>query len=226
MNKFYSLIVAILFAGCATTTNKSTEVPVTNVEMDYVVKERNPDPSPDWMKDYSKFKRDNDGHGNFYFIGESGDVSDRIAGCDMANLDAKKRISQELAQLVTHKIASDKQGRLAIDPNDSNDPGMQRAFESNLAAKSTAFLSGAKEYGTFWELRDYSKSGGNKRVFNCAVLVSISEKDMREAYKRTAQRAPEIIEDKAAKEAVTKSMTNIDADFNNYTNRTPSSSGN
>jgi len=146
----------ILFAGCSSApTNKSVEVAVQKDDKDYVVKERNPDPAPDWISDFSKFKRENEGKGNSYFLGESGDVNDRIAGCDVAALEAKKKIAQQIAELISNKIAANKQGKLAIDPSDSNDPGMKRAFEDQLAGKSIAFLSGVREYGTFWELRDY-----------------------------------------------------------------------
>jgi hypothetical protein len=151
--KIYLLGFIAILAGCATTTNKSVNVPVDSTPLDYVLKERNPDPAPDWIRDFSKFKRENDGHGNSYFLGESGDVNDRISGCDMAALTAKKKIAQQIAELITNKIAADKQGRLAIDPNDSNDPGLKRGFEETVAGKSIAFLSGVREYGTFWELR-------------------------------------------------------------------------
>ena len=214
--KIYLLGFIGILAGCATTTNKSVNVPTETNQSDYIVKERNPDPAPEWIHDFAKWKRENDGKGSSYFLGESGDVNDRIAGCDIAALQAKKRIASQIAELISNKIASNKQGRLAIDPNDSNDPGIQRAFEDQVAGKSIAFLSGVKEYGNYWEHRDYSKTNGNKRVFSCVTLVVISDKDMQAALKRGSQKAQEIVEDPGAKAAVKESLKDIDKDFANY----------
>jgi hypothetical protein len=220
MKKYGILVLgALLINGCASTTNNSVNVPVEKEVLDYVVRERNPDPAPDWIKDFSKWKRDNEGKGYSYFLGESGDVNDRISGCEIAGLSAKKKISQQIAELISNKIAADKQGRLAIDPTDSNDPGLKRGFESLIAGKSIAFLSGVREYGNFWELRDYSKSNGHKRVFNCSTIVMISEKDLQTALVRSSQRAPDVIEDSDAKAAVKESLKDIDAQFKAYSNK-------
>ena len=216
MKRIYLNALALLLAGCATTANKSVDVPTQSTGPDYVVKERSPDPAPDWMRDFGKWRRENDGKGQTYFLGESGDVNDRISGCDMAALTAKKKIAQQIAELITSKIASDKQGRLAIDPNDSNDPGIKRAFEEQVAGKSIAFLSGAREYGNYWEHRDYSKSNGNKRVFACATVVSISDKDYQAALLRSSQKAQDVVEDADAKAAVKEALKDIDKEFSSY----------
>ena len=215
MKKIIFCTFVLALTACST-TNKSVNVPVDSTPPDYVVKERNPDPAPDWIRDFSKFKRENDGHGNSYFLGESGDVNDRIAGCDVAALTAKKKIAQQIAELITNKIAADKQGRLAIDPNDSSDPGLKRGFEETVAGKSIAFLSGVREFGTFWELRDYSKSNGNKRVFNCSTVVAISNRDYQAALLRSSQKAQDIVEDADAKAAVKEALKDVDKDFSSY----------
>ena len=218
MKNLTTVIAMAVLAGCATTTNKSVEVPVANgpVERDYIVRERNPDPAPDWTANFAKWKQTNSGHGTSYFLGDSGDVNDRISGCDMAALTAKKKIAQQVAELITNKIASDKQGRLAIDPSDSQDPGLKRAFEEQIAGKSVAFLSGVKEHGSFWEQRDYSKSGGHKRVFNCSVVVGISDKDFEAALLKSSQKTPDIIEDADAKAAVKDALKDVDSEFKKY----------
>ena len=147
---------------------------------------------------------------------ESGDVNDRISGCDIAALQAKKKIAQQIAELISNKIAADKQGRLAIDPNESNDPGLKRAYEEQLAGKSIAFLSGVREHGTYWEHRDYSKSNGNKRVFTCATVVAVSDKDYQAALLRSSQKAQDIVEDADAKAAVKSALQDVDKDFAAY----------
>jgi hypothetical protein len=221
--------ILLILTSCSTPTTKNPAdvtnapavleasvlpvIPAVEEQMDYIVKERNPNPEPEWMKDFAKWKRENEGHGQSYFLGESGDVNDRISGCDYAALVAKKKIAQQQAELVTNKIAGNKQGRLAIDPNNSNDPGLKRAFEEKLAGKSIGFLSGVKEYATFWELRDYSKSNGHKRVFNCAILVVISDKDLLQVAQRTNKKGMDIVEDSEAKEGVKESLKDIDKEF-------------
>ncbi len=214
--RIYLLGFIVMLAGCATTTNKFVDVPVTKLEPDYIVKERVPDPAPDWIRNFSMWKHENDGKGNTYFLGESGDVNDRISGCDIASLQAKKKIAQQIAELITTKIAADKQGRLVIDPNDSNDPGLKRAYEEQLAGKSIAFLSGVREHGTYWEQRDYSKSNGHKRVFTCATVVTLSDKDYQTALLRSSKKASEIVEDADAKAAVKEALKDVDKDFATY----------
>ena len=228
MKRIVLVGVLVILSACST-VNKSADVQVESLPPapvvkesapdsgpDYIVKERKPDPAPLWTEDFSKWKRESDGKGQTYFLGESGDVNDRISGCDMAALTAKKKIAQQLAELISNKIAANKQGRLAIDPSESNDPGLQRAFEEQVAGKSIAFLSGVKEYSTSWELRDYSKSGGHKRVYNCATVVVISDKDMQVALKRASQKTADIVEDPDAKSAVKDALKDIDRDFASY----------
>lgn len=205
-----------VMSACSSTSNRSVEVPALAESIDYVVRERNPDPTPDWARDFSAFKKSSEGKGDFYFLGESGDVNDRIAGCSVANMNAKKKIAQQIAQLISNKLAEDKQGRLSIDPNDSSDPGMKRAFEEQIAAKSVAFLTGVREQGQFWELRDYSRSNGHRRVFNCSTLVAISDKDLRLAIKRSSQKTTEIVEDADAKAAVSQALNGIEKEYSEY----------
>ena len=200
-------------AGCATSPNKSAEATETP---DYVVRERNPDPAPAWALDFSKFKREKDGKGYSYYLGESGPVDDRIAGCDVAELEAKTKIAQQIAELITSKIATDKQGRLVIDPSNPNDPGMERAFEEQLAGKSIAFLSGVHEYGTYWERRDYSKSNGNSRIFECSSVVVISNKDMQTAIRRASHHTEDAVQDPDARAAVKEALKDVDQEFLSY----------
>ena len=215
--KYLRIAFALLaLSGCATTGNKSVEKPIQNEESDYVVRERVPDPAPAWIQNFPTWKKDNERNGVFYFLGESGDVSDRIAGCDIAALQAKKKISEQIAQLITNKIAADQQGRLAIDPTDSTDSLLKGAFESQLAGKSIAFLSGAREHSTYWERRDYSQSNGRKRAFNCAVVVSISGTDYQAAVSRSRRKAVDMVDETDAKAAVKESLKDLDKDFANY----------
>jgi len=224
MKAIYSIglmvLIAVLFMVGCSSTPPAPDVPVMKeTERDYIVRDRNPEPAPDWFRDFSKFKRDIDGKGMSYFMGESGDVSDRIAGCSMADLEGRKKIAQLIAYLITSKIATSRSGMLVIDKDNPNDPGLRHHYEEQLAGKTLAFLSGTKEYGVYWEERDYSKVGGKRRVYNCAVALSIDDKSLTEALRRAAQKTTEVIEDKEAKAAVKEALKDIDVAFKEYSSK-------
>ncbi len=216
MKTLISLVLGLLIAGCASTPNTAVNAPVSEVERDYILRDRNPDVVPDWVKDFSKFKREGEGKGLTFYRGESGDVSDKIAGCDIASLEGKKRISERVAALITDKIAASKAGMLLINKDDPNNPGMRRHFQDTVAGKSMAFLSGIQEFGQYWEERDYSKTGGNKRVYSCTVVLSIDDKSLEAALKNTAKKTPEVVEDAQAKKDVTDALKDVDSAFRSY----------
>lgn len=219
MNKKYALLPMIaILAGCSSAPPISTEIPITrnSDEPDYRVRERSPNPAPQWAKDFSKFKRENESKGSSFFLGESGDVSDRIAGCDLSDLEAKKKVAQQIATLISDKIAATKAGQLVIDKDNPQDPGMRKHFEDVIAGKSMAFLSGAKEYGQYWEERDYSQGGGKKRVYTCMTIIEIGDKDLQAALRRAANKTEQVVEDTEAKAVVKEALKDIDSQFRNY----------
>ena len=214
--KLLLVISMLVIAGCSSAPRSSVDVPVIKTEPDYLVRERNPDPAPEWMRDFGKYKRENDGKGQTYYMGESGDVSDRIAGCELSDLEAKKKISQQIATLITDKIAATKAGQLVIDKDNPNDPGLRKHFENTVAAKSMAFLSGVKQYSTYWEERDYSAVGGKKRVYNCSTVLMIDDKNLQSALQRASQKTTEVVEDPEAKSIVKEALKDIDSNFKRY----------
>lgn len=174
-----------LFASCSTSlVSRPTLAPATP---DYVVRERSTDSVPDWFSDFSKWKAQNDGRGYIHFIGESGDVNDRISGCELAIIMAKKKIAEQLNELINSKTGSAKNGGLVVDPLDSDDKKLNHSFESAVATKSLGLLTGVEDQGIFWERRDYSIAKGNSRVYSCAALVRISEKDYKNILKKSQE---------------------------------------
>ena len=174
-----------LLSSCS--TSSVSNAPVIPTTPDYVVRERNTNNVPDWYSDFNKWKTANDGKGYIHFMGESGEINDRISGCELATLLAKKKIAQQLAELLSSNSGSKKQGTLTVDPFDSDDSKLKHAYESMVAEKSIGFLSGAVEKDMFWERRDYSMSKGSPRVYNCSVIVRISEKDYKTALKKASE---------------------------------------
>lgn len=223
MKKLIIVPIIAVIAGCATSQRTSTDIPVTKSEQpDYLVRERYPNPAPAWASDFASFRQKNDGKGSFYFLGESGAVSDRIAGCDLSSLEAKKKIAQQIATLISDKIATTRAGQLVIDKDNPEDPGMRKHFENTVAGKSMAFLSGVKEFGQYWEERDYSAGGGKKRVYECQTVVAISSDDMKAALRKAAGQTPQVVEDAEAKAAVKEALKDIDSQFRSYSS-TPQS---
>lgn len=191
LNLLITFSTLVLFVSCST-TNTPKAVPLTETAPDYIVRERNYTIAPEWFSDFTKWKADSEGKGLIYFMGESGEVKERISGCELATLLAKKKIAEQLAELVDTKTANQKEGNLMIDTHDSEDQIIKQQFEAQIIQKSIGFLSGVEEQGTFWERRDYSKQKGNNRVYSCAVLVRISEKDYKVALSKTKEKAQEL----------------------------------
>jgi hypothetical protein len=209
--------VMVIISGCATkSTNSFSDVEVDEVEREYILRARNPNPAPDWIRNFYKYKRSKSESGQHYYLGESGETSDRIAGCDLAIVEGQKKVGQEIATLISSKLASTKSGQLVIDKGNPDDPGMRRHFEQSLAAKSMAFLRGVKEVDIYWEERDYSKVGGKKRAYVCMALMKISDKHLKKALMATSRKAPEVTEDKQAKAVVKKELKDISKYFDAY----------
>jgi hypothetical protein len=169
------------------------------------------------MQDFAKFKHDNDSRGVGFFHGESGDVNDRTSGCDLAELQAKKQIANQIASMITNEIAASKAGKMLINRDNPNDEELRSHFEATIASRSMAFLSGVRVFGTYWEERDYSKAGGRKRVYQCSAVVSIDDPDYRQAMRRTIDRTQESIDDPDTKAAVKEALKKANTEFLNHT---------
>ena len=87
-----------------TTTGAGGDVP------EYLVRGRYPAKVPAWAEDFDEFKRAAGGKGVSYFLGESGDAKDRIAGCQLASIFAKQKVAEQIAQLVTGRIGAARAG--------------------------------------------------------------------------------------------------------------------
>lgn len=202
-----SLVVMISISACSG---------AKKVSSDYVLRESSPEVKQEWVKNFAEFKRNNEGKGISYFLGESGDVNDRVSGCDVASLTGKKRIAQFVAEFVTSKVSIAKSGQLMSDKTDYRDQRLGGHFTDQLASKSIAFLSGVKEYDQYWEERDYSIMSGKSRLYQCTVVVQIDDRSLALAIKRVAERTPETIDDVEAKALAKESLKNIDQEFESF----------
>ena len=222
MSEMIFMVVTVLVAtamsvlsGCATAP-KEGPGPLQAVPAerpDFVIRDRYPAKQPEWALDFEVFKKANDGKGVSYFLGESGDTNDRVAGCDLARLSAKRRVAEQIAELVMSRIGSARTGVLLVDKDSQSPSGLGSDFQELIATESVAFLTGVQEYGNSWEERDYSVSGGKKRVYLCAAVVTIDDTHLREAIRRTGKQVGAALSDPAAKSLVDAAFEKLDQGF-------------
>ena len=220
MNEMIVMVVTVLVAtamsvmsGCATAPKESLVAPLVPEKPDFIVRDHYPAKQPEWALDFETFKKVNDGRGLTYFLGESGDVNDRVAGCDLARLSAKRRIAEQIAELVMSRIGSARTGVLLIDKDSQAPSGLGSDFQELIATESIAFLTGVQEYGKSWEERDYSISGGKKRVYLCSTVITIDDPHLKEAIRRTGKQVGAALSDPAAKKLVDSAFEKLDQGF-------------
>ena len=207
----------VFLVGCSSPPVHSEGSPLGQVPSegtpDFVLRSRSPLKQPEWVEDFESFRRSQDGRGLNYFKGESGDVNDRVAGCGLAELSAKRRISERIAQLVMSRTGSARSGALLTNKDSAGSGELGSDFQDLVATESLAFLSGVQEYGQYWEERDYTPSGGRKRVYLCEALVTIDDAHLKEAIRRTGHRVAHSVSDPVAHGLVTSAFEKLDRGF-------------
>ena len=207
----------ILVQACASSPKGGSDSPSRkDIEPDYVLRERSPEDTPAWARDFPTFRDSQAGKGLHYYLGESGIVSDRIGGCEFADLQSKRRIAQQVASLITSKVGSTRGGQLFADVNGVEGSSLRRHFEDTVAGNSLAFLTGVRQQAVYWEARDYSKTGGQREVYLCSVLSVISDQDLKDTIRRTGKGAPEVVEDPEAKSVVKEAIKSLDQELKRF----------
>lgn len=158
------------------------------VQRNFVVRDRSHSEPPLWSYDFMSYSGQVKGDDRF-FVGDSGDVNERIAGCDIAKGRARQEIAQEMATFITSKMNESAEGQAVINKMESNSGGIDRKFSSSLSQEAVALLAGVEVVSTSWEERDYTQAGGAKQVFNCKALVKISKRTLEDVVKKTAKKA-------------------------------------
>lgn len=180
---------------------------------DYILRARYPARVPPWAMDFQAFKRSNDGPGATYFLGESGDTNERIAGCELATLMATRKIARQVAQQVSSELGSAKTGLLLTDKDSRSPEELGTHFQDVVAAESLVFLTGVQDYGSYWEERDYTPSGGKKRVYVCQSVVMIDDAHLRDAMRRVGNDIDAKVSDPEAKQLVKGAFKKLDQSF-------------
>lgn len=190
--------------GCSSPQRSGivSDKPVAQDTSEYILRARYPEKPPTWALDFESFDRANSGHGVSYYLGESGDVNDRIAGCDLAALEANRKIAELIARYLTSQIGGARTGVLISNKDSAQDDALGSHFQEVVASESLALLTGVREYGHYWEERDYSPSGGRRRVYTCEVVVTIDDQHLREAVRRAGGDVARQVSDPDARELV------------------------
>jgi hypothetical protein len=202
------VVMVAVIAGCSSAGKK------LDVEKNYKVVDRNPDPVPTWVDAMNDYQ---DAHkGNAFYIGESGAVSDRIAGCEEAKMRGNEKIAAEVATYIESKVASFNGGQLHVDENNPTNPGMASHFAQLLKSKTMAMLHNVKEDGHFWEKR---QSKDNQQYFyECQMLLKISDNDLAQLIRNAANKAPTLVENPEAKKEVMNALHDEDGSGFHHSN--------
>lgn len=202
------IVMAVVLVGCSSAGKK------LEVEKNYKVVDRNPDPVPNWVDSVGEYQ---DAHkGAAFYIGESGAVSDRIAGCEEAKMRGNEKIAAEVATYIESKVASFNGGQLHVDENNPNNPGMASHFAQLLKSKTMAMLHNVKEDGHFWEKR---QSKENQQYFyECEILLRIADTDLAQLIRNASSSAPTLIENPEAKKEVMDALHGEDGSGFHHSN--------
>lgn len=183
-----SLALTFLFVGCSSGRHphEKMQAPKSGkmVQYNFLVRDRSHEEPPLWSYDFHAYSDQADTQGqDRFFVGESGDVNERIVGCDLAKAKAKEAISSEIAEMLTSKMALTKDGETAIKKMESRGGGLKSSFAQVLRTETQQVLSGVRVVSSTWEERDYSQAGGVSSVFNCMVLVKMNKKNLEDSIK-------------------------------------------
>jgi hypothetical protein len=176
------LMLSFVAVGCSSgkyteQAQKPQDAPLE--ERNWVVRERSHSQPPLWSFDFMSFDNEKSNEADKYFWAESGDVNDRIAGCDLARGRAKNKIAEEVSTFLESQVKETASGAADMKKMETNNERLNRTFKQEITAKANSLLSGVREVSQTWEERDYSKSGGAASVFNCKVLVKIPKKTLK-----------------------------------------------
>jgi hypothetical protein len=194
------VVLSSVVVGCSSAGKK------LDVEKNYKVVDRNPDPVPTWVDAIGEYQ---DAHkGNTYYIGDSGSVSERVAGCEEAKMRGNEKIAAEVSTYIESKVASFNGGQLRVDENNPNNPGMASHFAQLLKSKTMAMLHNVREDGHFWEKRQ--NKDNQQYYYQCQMLLRISDTDLAQLIRNASQAAPNLIENPEAKKEVMNALHDED----------------
>lgn len=115
---------------------------------------------------------------NYYYTGEARSADKRMA-CEKAQANVTEDVARQVATFVdsTMNRASSESTQTDTAMGQANSAVSEETIKtsSQLAKASISNVALKKQY---WELRDYSETGGPKNIHVCWALVEIARKDI------------------------------------------------
>lgn len=218
VNFFMSSLITCALVSCSSNKLSSEKAQAPQgapfVQRKYVVTDRSHEEAPLWSYDFFQFNEGQAQSSDRFFIGDSGDVNDRIAGCESAKARSRQEIALEMGTFISSKMAETAEGQAVINKMESSsNGGIKRDFASMLKQEAMALLPGVQVVSSTWEERDYSKAGGTNSVFNCKTLVKINKKVLEDVIKKTTKK----VLDQAPSAANSNLLESITADSKEFT---------
>lgn len=190
MNVISLGLVSLVLASCASGPFAGKVQQAANapyVEYNYVIRDRSHEQAPLWASDFESFNAQMQNNSDKYFMSETNDSNNRMAGCNIAKVRANTLIAQQISTYVFSEVKDTTEGQRAIDKNSSDNPQLTNEYKEKLKQQSASLLSGVEQVGTVWEERDFSKAGGAPSVFTCKVLVKIPKKTLDDSIKKVTK---------------------------------------
>jgi hypothetical protein len=161
------------------------------VQRNFIIRDRSHAEPPLWSYDFMTYSAQTQQGQERFFVAESGDVNDKIAGCDLAKGRAREEIALEMATFITSKMANTSEGQAVINKMDGGNGSLEHKFKKGITQEAVGLLAGVQVVSTEWEERDYTQAGGANSVFSCKALIKINKKTLEEVVKKTAKKAIE-----------------------------------
>jgi hypothetical protein len=181
-----------LFAVSIVSACASKTVKVEVAEPTFKVLEAAPGGRESWHDTPQVYAEENNMNvkDNFYYTGEARSADKRMA-CEKAFANVTDDVAKQVATFVDSSIARASSESTQTDTamGQANSAVSEETIKtSNQLAKSS--ISNVALKKQYWELRDYSETGGPKNIYQCWVLVEISRKDVEKLVaKATTYRA-------------------------------------
>jgi len=184
MKKLGPILIALLISSCSSQSFKREK------NANFVIRDQSHDLTPKWVNNFHQEFRDKKDPLYEFFHGESGEVSDRLAGCSLSLLQAKRNLGQQIASFVSDQVSSKSKGNINIGgPFMAENDELTRQFKEEIVTKSMAFVHGVKVYDQFWQERGHSITGGPRKIFLCQTVIKVGHENIQRAIHKAMQLA-------------------------------------
>lgn len=212
-----TLAVTVLFVGC------SGKPPVEEVEVEapkFKVVEAAPGGREMWLDNPHTYAiqmgKDNgfDAEKYYYYTGDAKGTSKRLT-CEKAHANVVDDIAKQVATFVDTAISRASNEAVTESSEGHTQVGdVSEETERISSQLSKVQLTNIKERRRYWEMRDYSESGGAKSIYYCWVLVYVDQKEIDSMVRRASQLR--LKEDADLKAKVQDKLQHISEDYNQY----------